>query len=213
MAGNEVLKRRVLRDDVVEHIVSGILNGEFKPGDKVVETRISRELNVSQGAVREAIRDLTARGFVETEPYKGSRVKILSESDLADYLAVRRELEPLAVSWGCRMNAIDLKELHDIVDTMSEGVKRKDINVIRKADLEFHRRMVQFSGNDFLVRSWEALANDYWIYTIAERLFSENNDFSCHAEDHRRIVEAIESGDLALMRDRLQNHFVTNISM
>ncbi len=211
MTINEGIKRRVLRDDVVEHIVDSILNESLKPGDKIVETRISRELNVSQGAVREAIRDLTARGFVETEPYKGSRVKVLSEDDMADYLAVRRELEPIAISWGHKMNAIDLDELYSIVEVMSEGVSCRDIDVVRKADLQFHRKLVQFSGNNSLIRSWEALANDYWIYTIAKKEFNRNGDMSNHAEEHRQIVEAIATGNEELMKARMQEHFISEM--
>ncbi|CCO25382.1 GntR family transcriptional regulator [Maridesulfovibrio hydrothermalis] len=211
MTTNEGLKRRVLRDDVVEHIVDSILNGALKPGDKIVETRISRELHVSQGAVREAIRDLTARGFVETEAYKGSRVRVLSAEDMQEYFAVRRELEPIAVSWAYKLNAINIEELYAIVDTMNEGVLNRDVDVVRKADLEFHRKIIEFSGNSSLVRSWEALANDYWIYTIASKEFSENKDMSGHAQDHKRIVEAIDSGDLDLMKDRLQSHFISEM--
>ncbi len=208
MTTNEGLKRRVLRDDVVEHIVDCILNGALKPGDKIVETRISRDLHVSQGAVREAIRDLTARGFVETEPYKGSRVRVLSANDMQEYYAVRRELEPIAVSWGYKINAINLDELYGIVESMHAGAVSMDVDVVRKADLEFHRKIMEFSGNSSLIRSWEALANDYWIYTIASREFDKNNDMSNHAKEHQFIVEAIESGDIALMKERLQKHFV-----
>lgn len=208
MTTNEGLKRRVLRDDVVEHIVDSIMNGALKPGDKIVETRISRDLHVSQGAVREAIRDLTARGFVETEPYKGSRVRVLSASDMQEYYAVRRELEPIAISWGYKINAINLDELYGIVESMHGGALSRDVDVVRKADLEFHRKIMEFSGNNSLIRSWEALANDYWIFTIASREFGENNDMSNHAKEHQLIVEAIEVGDMELMKDRLQRHFV-----
>ena len=211
MTTNDGLRRRVLRDDVVEHIVESIINGTLKPGDKIVETRISRELHVSQGAVREAIRDLTARGFVETEPYKGSKVRILSAGDLHDYYAVRGELEPIAAGWAYKLNTIDIDGLYRIVGTMQEGVLRKDADAVRKADLEFHRKIVEACGNKSLLRSWEALANDYWIYTIAYKGFNSDTSLSGHAESHRLIIKAIESGDINLMKERLQRHFVNEI--
>lgn len=211
MTSNVGLKRRVLRDDVVEHLIDCISTGVLKPGDKIVETRISRELHVSQGAVREAIRDLTARGFVETEPYKGSRVKVMSESDMLDYFAVRREIEPIAVRWGCELNTIDLEELYSLVSEMDEGISCGDVEKVRKADLQFHRKIVEFSGSSFLVRSWEALSNDYWIYIIANKEFAEDSNMSSHADEHKSIVEAIETGDIELMKGRLQSHFVVAV--
>lgn len=201
------LKRRVLRDDVVEHIVGSILKGFLKPGDKIVETRISRELQVSQGAVREAIRDLTARGYVETEPYKGSRVKVLSSGELRDYFAVRSELEPLALGWGVELESIDAEALQAAVVAMFEAVERKDMAAVGQADLDFHRTIMECCGNGSLVRSWEALANDYWIFTLAKQHFEEGVDLNAHAQEHKEILDAVNSGDLELMKSRLRNHF------
>ncbi|WP_320005879.1 GntR family transcriptional regulator [Maridesulfovibrio sp.] len=207
MVANAGLKRRVLRDDVVEHVVDCILSGYLKPGDKIVETRISRELQVSQGAVREAIRDLTARGFVETEPYKGSRVKVLSSGELYEYYAVRGELEPLALGWGFELHKIEINHLEESVEKMLSGIARRDLTAIGLADLEFHRTIVECSGNSSLVRSWEALANDYWIFTLAKKNFEDGMDLTAHANEHKLIVEAIGSGDIELMKGKLRDHF------
>ncbi|TIH16527.1 GntR family transcriptional regulator [Marinifilum sp. JC120] len=207
MVASVGLKRRVLRDDVVEHIVGSILKGFLKPGDKIIETRISRELQVSQGAVREAIRDLTARGFVETEPYKGSRVKVLSSGELYEYYAVRGELEPLALGWGFELNRIDAEALMSSVESMVAGVELKDMAAVGQADLDFHRTIMECSGNGSLVRSWEALANDYWMFTLAKQHIENGVDLSVHAQEHKEIVDAVNAGDLELMKDRLKNHF------
>ncbi|WP_421902945.1 GntR family transcriptional regulator [Maridesulfovibrio sp.] len=207
MVSSVGLKRRVLRDDVVEHIVSSILKGHLKPGDKIIETRISRELQVSQGAVREAIRDLTARGFVETEPYKGSRVKVLSSDELYDYFAVRSELEPLALSWGYELDRIDVESLMTSVESMFDGVERKDMAALGQADLDFHRTIVECSGNGSLVRSWEALANDYWMFTLVKQHLEDGVDMSEHAQEHKEIVDAVKARDLELMKELLRNHY------
>ncbi|WP_320174679.1 GntR family transcriptional regulator [Maridesulfovibrio sp.] len=207
MVSSVGLKRRVLRDDVVEHIVGCILKGHLKPGDKIIETRISRELQVSQGAVREAIRDLTARGFVETEPYKGSRVKVLSSDELYDYFAVRSELEPLALSWGYELNRIDVEGLMSAVESMFDGVERQDMTALGQADLDFHRTIMECSGNCSLVRSWEALANDYWMFTLVKQHLENGVDLGVHAQEHKDIVDAVKAGDLELTKELLRNHY------
>jgi DNA-binding transcriptional MocR family regulator len=51
------VKRQVLRDEVREAIISAILTGEFQPGDRIVESRVARELGVSQATIREALRE------------------------------------------------------------------------------------------------------------------------------------------------------------
>ena len=208
MVASGGLKRRVLRDDVVEHIVDSILNGALKPGEKIIETRISRELQVSQGAVREAIRDLTARGFVETEPYKGSRVKVLSSDELYEYFAVRSELESLALGWGFKVDRIDVESLAGIVEKMFSGIEQQDIFTIGKADLDVHRTIMESAGNGSLVRSWEVLANDYWIFTLVKDYFEKGKDLGDHARKQKDNLDDISAGDVDLMKDKMKNHFL-----
>ena len=69
------IPRVVLSDRVKEYIVEAVLNGELKPGDRIVESSMARQLGVSQAPVREAIRDLVLLGFLESEPYKGTSVR------------------------------------------------------------------------------------------------------------------------------------------
>lgn len=72
-------QRKVFRKEIRSAIRDAIFEGELRPGDKIIETFWARELGVSQGPVREAIRDLEAQGLVETVPFKGSRVRTLTE--------------------------------------------------------------------------------------------------------------------------------------
>ncbi len=68
------LERTVTREKVKELIIQRIIDGTCKPGERIVELRLVHELGVSQGPVREALRDLEAMRFIDTEPYKGARV-------------------------------------------------------------------------------------------------------------------------------------------
>ncbi|MCJ7781309.1 MAG: GntR family transcriptional regulator, partial [Acidimicrobiia bacterium] len=57
--------REILSDGVKDRILTWILEGELAPGSRIVETRVARDLGVSQAPVREALRDLAILGFVE----------------------------------------------------------------------------------------------------------------------------------------------------
>ena len=52
------LERRVFREEIREQLIEDILNGRMPPGARIVETRIAQQFGVSQGPVREALRDL-----------------------------------------------------------------------------------------------------------------------------------------------------------
>ena len=202
MSNEEGLKRRVLRDDVVEYIIEEILRGDLQPGERVIETKISRDLQVSQGAVREALRGLKARGFVEAEPCKGSRVKIFLAEDFDEYCKIRLELEVFAVKWAIEKGSSNVEELSSIVDLMYERAKANDELLIRKADVKFHELLVDSARS-----AWDALANDYWIYIGVNAEIKNFPLLMEQADKHRLIVDAISEGDLDLVRERLQSHF------
>src|SRR5207237_612339 len=80
---------------VKELILKRILTGAYAPGDRLVETRIAQELGTSQAPVREALRDLELLRFVESAPFKGSRVREVANEELLEIYPVRAALEEL----------------------------------------------------------------------------------------------------------------------
>ena len=89
--------RKVFREEILNEIRDAIFAGELRPGDRIIETFWAKELGVSQGPVREAIRDLEALGLVETVPFKGSRVRTLTGKDVRDNYSVRICLESKSI--------------------------------------------------------------------------------------------------------------------
>ena len=94
------VQRRVLSDDVVEYLIDAILDGTLQPGEKVVELQAARMLDVSQATVREALRELEVRGFLESRPFRGTYVRKFTIRGLQDYFRTRTELEILAARFG-----------------------------------------------------------------------------------------------------------------
>src|SRR5918995_2542970 len=90
------ISREMLSSKIKDRILQLILEGELEPGDRLVETRIARDLGVSQSPVREAIRDLVAAGFLEIEPYRGARIRRFTLEEFVDDMEVRGEIEAIA---------------------------------------------------------------------------------------------------------------------
>ncbi len=97
-----IIGRVVLRDQIRNYLADAILNGEYSAGDRIVETRLAQQLGVSQGAVREALRELEWMGFLETQPFSGTYIKRMSVQDLIDLYPVRAALEALGSETRCR---------------------------------------------------------------------------------------------------------------
>ena len=90
------LSRMVLSDQVKQYILDCIERGEYKPGERLVESQLARQLRTSQAPVREAIRDLVSIGFLEREPHRGAIVRLLTDEDLHEIYIVRAPLDALA---------------------------------------------------------------------------------------------------------------------
>lgn len=184
--------RTVLREQVKEILLERILRGELAPGDRLVETRIAQELGTSQAPVREALRDLELLHLVESEPFRGARVRGFSDEDLLDVFPVRAVLEELAAREAAKRLDGDVAALEAEVAAMREAARAGDTRAQVAHDIAFHRKVVVAAGNPMLLKAWSALGIEvptafgiYWTYFDAMEL----------AEFHVPIVEAIRDRD------------------
>jgi DNA-binding GntR family transcriptional regulator len=189
-----VVARTVLREQVKEILLERILRGELQPGDRLVETRIAQELGTSQAPVREALRDLELANLVESEPFRGSRVREVTDEDLLQSFPVRAALEELAAKEAARRLAGDVTVLDAEIAAMHAAASRGDTRAQIAHDIAFHRAVVDGSGNRVLLQAWLALGIEvptafsvYWTYFDADEL----------VEFHVPIMEAIAARDAA----------------
>ncbi|MBK9205517.1 MAG: GntR family transcriptional regulator [Candidatus Obscuribacter sp.] len=77
------------REQITQVIMERILDGTYKPGERLIEMQIAGELGISQAPVREALRYLEAMRIVETQPYKGTYVREVTDRELAESSQVR----------------------------------------------------------------------------------------------------------------------------
>jgi len=203
------LKRRVLREEVAEYIMAAMLRGELLPGDKVVESKLARELNISQGAVREAIRDLIAQGILETEPYKGTRVRTLTREQIADYYEVRTEIEGIAVRWAIgKYNGrhLDLGFLKRCVEDMERCFLHNDTKSMRIHDMAFHEAIVRGACSDALLKAWNSLGNHYWMY-VAIHYDQLASLLPEQIEKHKALFRAIATKDIQAYTQTVRGHY------
>ena len=79
------LNYKTLRQEVVDEIRQKILEGEFKPGDRMKENEIAELFGVSRGPVREALRQIEQEGLVRYERNVGCSVAVVTEQDIYEF--------------------------------------------------------------------------------------------------------------------------------
>src|ERR1022692_3181409 len=78
-----------LSDEIASTMRNLILSGELKPGDRIVESRVAKQLGVGQPTVREALVELEHQGLVCRKPNRGCLVTTLTRAEIADILRIR----------------------------------------------------------------------------------------------------------------------------
>jgi DNA-binding GntR family transcriptional regulator len=184
------ISRTVLREQVKDLLLQRIASGELKPGERLVETRIAAELGTSQAPVCEALRDLELLRLVESEPFKGSRVRAFGNEELVEVYPVRAVLEELAAKEATKKLAGDVSALEAEVEAMREAARRGDVTALVRHDIAFHRLVVEAAGNPILEQCWKSLGVEGRI-TIT--LYGTSIEPQEAAELHVPLLEAIRS--------------------
>jgi DNA-binding GntR family transcriptional regulator len=200
------LTRTVLREQIRELLLERILKGELQSGDRIVELQLAQELGTSQAPVREALRELQSLGFVEHEPYRGTRVRRITEEELAEIYPVRAALEELAAQEAASRLDGKVGELEREFEAMREAAGRDDLQDLAAHDATFHRLIVEAAGNKVLLDTWRTLRVEARVVVTVLK-----TDIDLHelAELHRPLLEALKEGSPEKAGEALRQHFET----
>ncbi|MGW1073363.1 GntR family transcriptional regulator [Streptomyces sp. NPDC002537] len=186
------LTRTSLSDQVRRILLDHLMEGRWRPGDRIVERRVAMELGVSQAPVREALRDLQAMQLVELSPNRGTWVRELTPQRLCQVYPVRGALERLAAELALARLADRIDVLEEHTAQMHTAAEAGDVDGQVRHGVAFHREIVEAAGNSVLLPNWESLTVELWTRLSLTRLRTELHD---NASDHEPLVEAFRRQD------------------
>ena len=185
--------RSNLREQIKDVILQRIVEGSYPPGSRIVETRVAQELGVSQGPVREALRDLEQLGCVVHEPYRGCSVRAFSVDELLEAFPVRAALEALAARLAAeRLGDAELAELEQLLERMRVAARRGDAHDQSRANASFHATIVRAARNGTLERQWRMLEPFSRTYLTVSR---PGIDLIALSDRHVPILDALRRHD------------------
>jgi DNA-binding GntR family transcriptional regulator len=197
------VNRVVLREQVREELLERILDGRYRPGERLIETQLAKEFGTSQAPVREALRDLEAFQLVQSEPIRGTRVREFSKEEHAEIYPVRAALEETAAELAASKLAGRVDDLQAELDAMRSAALRGDLREVVHHDAGFHRIIVESSGNSLLIQLWNILGIEMRTTITALAAALDPRDL---AEMHQPVLDAIAAGELDETGKRLRRH-------
>lgn len=167
------LDYRTLRENVADEIRMKILNGDMKPGDKIIEQELASEFGISRGPVREALRQLEQEGMVEYSRNVGCSVKHIGMDDVYEIYYMRANYEMMAVRlYNAPFPRETIEKMEQVLEQMKQ-LHKEEYRKVFELDNEFHEAILDLVSFMRLKKAWEDLnygniVMGSWIWTIIQ---------------------------------------------
>lgn len=156
-----------LPEQIAEAMFHAIIDGEYRPGERIREEEVSRHYQVSRGPVREALRILEKDSVVVILPHRGARVTELTAKEVDDIFSIRKALIGLAIRQLRTIPEEALLEIDHQVNEMQVIAARADSHAdYTRASAKLHLFIAGLSDNTRLTEMIRSLARQTYRYTL-----------------------------------------------
>ena len=199
--------------DAYDLILNAIDLGDYKPGDRLVESDLAERFGVSRTPVREALQRLETQSML-TRDGRSLIVASLNHNQMAELYEVRAELEGLAAALAAK-HASD-EEIR-VLFAMIEADRRvvDDPKALARANRRFHNQIHLASRNRYLVSQLEMVHRSMALLTVTS-LAAEGRCAEA-LDEHLAIVQAIANRDSdaadAALKQHLSQAFETRLKI
>jgi GntR family transcriptional regulator, rspAB operon transcriptional repressor len=193
-----------IRRKVHKHLRDQILAGEIGANERLVETKIAKEIGTSRTPVREALHSLEQEGLIESIPRIGYRVKLMDDREAVEIWEIRSVIETLAVRWACeRARDRLVKELRKNIALSEKDVSQDEVQGFVERDAQFHEIIARLSGGERLLE----LAKSLRRHALRYRMQSIQKESAARAIDgHKKILHAVENDDAEAVAAAIREH-------
>ena len=184
--------RQSMAKVVGEKIRGQILDGKLRPGERLVEDRLSAELGVSRVPVREALRELSAEGLVRIERNRGASVTEVTPAMVAELVEVRALLEGLNARLAAQRHDPEIvRQLGEVLKHGNEAADAGSTEQLARLNAEFHDRLAEASRNAVLSDVMRGLRERTSLAFAINGRSRAREDWA----EHAGILAAVIAGD------------------
>ena len=188
------INENTLTNEIADIVRERILKGEYQIGEKIKESSIAQELNVSRTPIREAFKMLEEEGLLDYLPNRGCYAKGFTKRDVSDIYTVREALEEIAMTWACeRITDEEIDKLEEQCELMDFYTKKRDVQKILTMNSSFHDIIYNSTGSRFLAQVLRSYKG--YLDKTRKSVFYREEFLDSIQEEHKAIFEAVKSRD------------------
>lgn len=205
MSEQQVILQKPLSELIAVQLRRKIWNKELVFGERLLETELAEQFEVSRSTIREALRILEIEELVISKARKGTYVAEFSKQDIAEIIELRTMIESRAFVHAIgTMEAVHFQKLEHITEEMKQEVDNKDWNKLFDLDMEFHSYVVHLSGNSRIIKIYNSL--QVQIRTVLMDLDQYYSSFQSFYDEHVDLLEGLKTKDIHIVKDKVNKH-------
>lgn len=202
MSNLPMIQPVTLRGQIVERIRTAIVQGSLRPNDHIVEQELTEQLGVSRTPVREALILLEGEGLVEFIPNRGCFVRAYHIEEIEEIFSMRTMLENCAAELIIQqLTDSDFATLGSLIDEQAKNLADGAVAQSRVTDMAFHQYFIERTGHKLLAENWLRIVAQIAALIHTRALGLPDYDEAQVISDHRRILVAYRSGDVAQVKE------------
>ncbi len=215
MFDNHYISNYNLSNTVVDYIITKIFTCEYKAGDKIIERKISEELNISRAPIREAIQVLDQQGLIDCYPRKGCFVAFKTPAQIKEVFDIRCLLENDIIETLINENILteeDYSNLYLIIAEMdkiakSDNTISEKVFNMSKEDIKFHQYLWKKSNKSLYIQILNNMFLSLQLAMIVDTNLNPNLDSTPH--EHEVIVDALKNKNISKSKEYLRAHIIS----
>lgn len=198
---------KTLHQEVADRIREMIRRGMLVKGQKISEKFLCDTMGVSRTPIRESLRILHSEGLVELIPHRGAFVRQPPMKEVRDMFEVMSVLEGTCARLAVqRMRPQDLEKIRALHQRLETHYAHRDHKAYLDANHEFHVLIQELGGNPVLNDVINGLRQKILLYR--HRQLYQPERFRQSIEEHRSLLEALESRDAGRAEDLMKQHLL-----
>lgn len=206
------VKQEPLSEIIANEIRHRIWEGKIHFGERLLESQLATEFDVSRSSLREAIHILEFEGLIQNRLRRGTFVSTFSEEDMKEVTDVRSILETKAfINAASNMGEKEFAHLKSITESMKENTEKGNWTTVFNLDMEFHLYVVSLSNNTRIQKLYDII--QVQIRTLMSNLvpYYEKN-LNLFYEEHLELVEALTSKDPIKVEKTVEKHIFDSLT-
>ncbi|MCQ0986163.1 GntR family transcriptional regulator [Jiella marina] len=190
-------------DQVFDALYDRIVELDLRPGTRLSEVEVARQMEVSRQPVRDAFYRLSQLGFLLVRPQRPTTVTAISARAVleARFMRTAIELETVRLATE-RLDEAGCSTLREILDRQQAAIEADHKIEFHALDDEFHKALCEIAGAGFV---W-SMIRDKKAHMDRARFLSLSSGAKNALADHLRIMEALEAGNAEAARERMREH-------